>query len=51
MMEFKFKVGIAPTQETIEMCNQCAAKILIDRYGAENIKKLLEIVNSKESGK
>ncbi|MEN8075776.1 hypothetical protein ABFP60_02375 [Clostridioides difficile] len=40
MKEYKFRVGVRPTKDTINRCNICAAQILIDKYGVEVMRKV-----------
>lgn len=40
MKEYKFRVGVRPTQDTINRCNICAAQILIDKYGLDVMRKV-----------
>lgn len=48
MKQFKFKVGVAPDEHTINIANKCAAEILISRYGVETMKQVLEMKKALE---
>lgn len=43
MKEYKFKVGVPPTKDTINRCNMCAAQILIDKYGLDVMRKVYKV--------
>ncbi|MCE9654681.1 hypothetical protein LPC13_05245 [Clostridium celatum] len=40
MKEYKFRVGVPPTKDTINRCNICAAQILLDKYGVDVMRKV-----------
>lgn len=40
MKEYRFRIGVRPTKDTINRCNICAAQILIDKYGLEVMMKV-----------
>lgn len=49
MKEFKFRVGVAPTTDTMSNMNKSIVKSLIRMHGVETMKRVLE--EMKKNGK
>lgn len=45
--EFKFIVDVPPNEDTIKRFHMVIAKAFIEKYGAENMKRVVELLQNK----
>jgi len=46
-IKFKFVVDVPPDKETLEEAEEIMAKAYIEKYGIENIRRVLEVLDKQ----